>query len=155
MSDTSTDEDGLAGALADMGSSDADVRRRVEGLPAGARFTHLARWVELARDDRLPAWRCVAAMSVALNHCLSYPIDRAGFVRQVLAPLGLSDAAWIDMSMAQHMPLERRDDAVTRMIHLPIETPVGPAAVYVSLREANDTIEQAAVSPDLGRSGAP
>jgi hypothetical protein len=155
MSDAAADEASLAEALGDVASTDAEVRGRVEALPAGARFAQLARWLELAQDERLSAWRRMAAMSLALNHSVSYPIERAGFVRDVLAPLGLSDAAWIDMSIAQHVPLERRDDAVIRMIHLPIETPVGPAAVYVSLREASDTIEQAAVSPGLGRSGAP
>jgi hypothetical protein len=155
MTEASADEASLAEALGDASSSDAEVRRRVEALPAGVRFSQLARWLELARDEGLPAWRRVAAINLALDHCLSYPIERASFVRQVLAPLGLSDAAWIDMSIAQHVPLERRDDAVIRMIHLPIETPVGPAAVYVSLREAVDSIEQAAVSPDLDRSGAP
>jgi len=155
MSETGTDEDALAEALADVGSSDAEVRRRVDGLPREARFTHLARWLELGKDERLPAWRRVAAVGIALSHCLSYPIDRASFVRQALAPLGLANATWVDMTVAQHVPLERRDDAVIRMIHLPIETAVGPAAVYISLREANDSIEQAAISPDLDRSGAP
>ncbi|HEY1293185.1 MAG TPA: hypothetical protein VGJ60_08905 [Chloroflexota bacterium] len=155
MTEANAYEASLAEALEVPSRSDVDVRRLVDALPTGTRFTQLARWLELARNERLPTWRRLAALSLALSHGLSYPIQRAGFVREVLAPLGLSDAAWIDMSIAQHVPLERRDDTVIRMIHLPIETPVGPAAVYASLREASDTIEQAAVSPDLDRSGAP
>jgi hypothetical protein len=72
-------------------------------------------------------------------------------VRDALAPLGLETAPWYDMSVGQSVPVKRGDDLTVRMVHLAIETPVGPAAVYMALRQATDTIEQAAVSPDLDR----
>jgi hypothetical protein len=151
VSGASADEQALADALADASASDTAVRQQLDAVPAARRFDQAARWTELARDTRLPAWRRLAAYQLLVERTLRYPLARATFVREALAPLGVERAPWIDQSIAQHVPVDRRDDAVIRMIHLPIETPVGQAAVYVSLREDADTIEQAAVSPDLDR----
>lgn len=146
-----TDEDGLAQALGDAAIADADVAQRLRDLPAGARFSRVGRWLELARDERLPAWRRLAAIDLVLEHSLTYPMERPRFVRETLEPLGVGEVPWIDMTIAQHVPLERLEGAVIRMIQLPIETAVGPAAIYVSLRAGTDTIEAAAVSPDFER----
>ena len=107
----------------------------------------------MARDERLPPWRRLAAYQLLLEHSVTYPVDRATFVREALAPLGVSDSGWIDMTIGSYVPVERRDDAVIRMVHQPIQTSVGPAAVYLSLREATNMVEEAAVSPDLDRAG--
>lgn len=151
MSEATVDEAALAQALGDVSTSDAEVQRRLRELPTGARFGLVARWLELARDEGLPAWRRLAAIDVVLDHCLTYPIERTRFMREVLAPLGVAEVPWIDMTIAQHVPLERFDDALIRMIQLPIATAVGPAAIYISVRGATDMIQAAAVSPDLER----
>ena len=128
------DEDGLTHALGDTAVPDAEVARRLREVPAEARLGRVARWLELATDERLPAWRRVAAIDLVLTRGLAYPIERPRFMQETLEPLGVGDVPWIDMSIAQHVPLERLDHAVIRMIQLPIETAVGPAAIYVSLR---------------------
>lgn len=151
MSDATASERALADALADATAPDAAVRRQLDAVPADRRFGQQERWLALTRDGRLAAWRRLAAYRLLVERCLSYPAPRATFVREALAPLGLASAPWIDMTIAQHVPVARRDDAVIRMVHLPIQTAVGPAALYLVLREATDMIEQAAVSPDLDR----
>ena len=150
-----TNEDGLALVLGDASTPDAEVQQRLRELPRGARFGRAAQWLELARDERLPAWRRLAAIGVVLDHCLTYPIERPRFLRETLAPLGVGEVPWIDMTIAQHVPVERFQDAVISMIQLAIDTAVGPAAIYVSLRAATDTIEAAAVSPDPERAAGP
>jgi hypothetical protein len=57
------------------------------------------------------------------------------------------------MTIGSYVLVERRDDAVIRMVHLPIQTPLGAAALYLSLREGRTQSETAAVSPDLDRAG--
>ena len=141
----------LADALADANRPDEEVRRQVHSVPASLRFDLPEKWLALARDARLPAWRRLAAYGLLLERRLTYPVDRPTFVREVLTPLGLETAQWFDMTVGQSVPVKRGDDLVVRMVHLPIETPVGQAAVYMSLRLATDTIEQAAISPDLDR----
>ena len=147
----SVDERDLAAALADTGRPDEEVRQRLASLPAGLRFVQTETWIDLARDVRLPVWRRLAAYGLLLEHGLTFPADRPTFVREALAPLGLEHAQWIDMTVGQQVPVTRGDGLVVRMVQLPIETPVGPAAIYISLRLAGDIIEQAAVSPDLDR----
>lgn len=151
MSEVTVNESALADVLADVSRPDEEVRRHVDAVPARARFAQPEKWLTLARDARLPAWRRLAAYELLLERCLTYPVDRSTFVRQALSPLGLENAQWLDMSVGQWVPVKRGNDLVIRMVHLPIQTPVGQAAVYMSLRQATDTIEQAAVSPDLDR----
>ena len=151
MSEAAVNERALADALADANRPDEAVRRQVDSLPARLRFSQPERWLALARDARLPAWRRLAAYGLLLERCLTYPIDRHTFVRQALSPLGLETAPWFDMSVGQWVPVKRGNDLVIRMVQLPIQTPVGQAAVYMSVRQGTDTIEQAAVSPDLDR----
>src|SRR5688572_15378955 len=78
------DEDGLAQVLGDTATPDAEVEQRLRDLPAGVRFSRVARWLELARDERVPAWRRLAAIDLVLDHCLTYPIERSRFVRETL-----------------------------------------------------------------------
>src|SRR5262245_20998816 len=148
MSEAAINERALADALADTTRSDEAVRRQVQSLTARLRFNQPERWLTLARDARLPAWRRLAAYGLLLERCLTCPIDRRTFVSQALSPLGLETAQWLDMSVGQWVPVKRGNDLVIRMVHLPIQTPVGQAAVYMSLRQGTDTIEQAA---EIGR----
>ena len=151
MSEATVTERAVADALADANRPDEEVRRHVDSVPASLHFDLPEKWLALARDARLPAWRRLAAYGLLLDHCLTYPVDRPTFVREALTPLGLETAQWVDMTVGQSVPVKRGDDLVIHMVQLPIETAVGQAAVYLSLRLATDTIEQAAVSPDLDR----
>lgn len=147
MSEPSADERGLAGAIGNLDLPDAEVRRRLMALPAGQRFVQNDTWLALARDERLPVWRRLAAYRLLIERCLTYPCPREAFVRAALAPLGVDAGRMVDMTMAQALPVERRADTVIRMVHLPIATPIGPAAVYLALNPATDTVEQAGLSP--------
>lgn len=147
MSEPSVAERDLANALGDTDVSDAAVQGRLAALRADIRFTNPDRWLALARDERLPAWRRLAAYRLLLSRSLRYPMPLAAFARMALAPLGADAGAMVDMSMAQVVPVERRDDAVIRMIHVPIETAVGSAAVYLSLDPALETVLEAGLSP--------
>lgn len=141
-------EQQLAEALVDPTVYREDILRLLDALAPHEPFVLLETWSVLAQTESLSAWRRLTAYRLLIEHCLAYPLDREPFLDYALRPFGLDDEQIVDATMSQNIPIARGFGEAIAMAYLPIQTPVGPAAVYFAQDSDTGAIKRAGLYPN-------
>jgi hypothetical protein len=98
-------------------------------------------WKETMLDKQEPLNIRVAAADSLLFKLVKKHPDFLSFQNSASQWFELTPAQWMDMSMAQVLPIARKPDCKTLMGQLPIPTGEGNAAIYLSVSIDKNTIE--------------
>jgi hypothetical protein len=137
----------LLDALSDRAFDGGAIRILIDELPPQERFILDTRWVALALDRSMEAWRRLRAYELLVQRCLSYPCSLDAFETRALAPFGVNRGAAVDMTIAQVLPIERNHGEAIYMVPLPINTAIGVAAVYFAVIRGMKDVLRAGVGP--------
>jgi hypothetical protein len=144
----STKEEQLVAALGSSKHPRSEIDQMVKDLPEGERLVMPTAWFTVARDSAQEPWRRLLACKLLLNRSIGLPVNFDSFWDTLVAPLGIEKRQIVDMTMASAVPVQRSAELAVSMVALPITTPTGPAALYYSVRRADGTVVDAAISPE-------
>lgn len=141
-------EQQLVEALADPHVSREDILRLLDTFAPDAPLALTEMWSALAQAESLDAWRRLMAYRLLIERCLIYPLERESFLDTALRPFGLDDDQIIDATMSQNLPIAREFSETISIAYLPIQTPIGQAAVYFAHDRDTGAIMRAGVYPN-------
>ena len=146
-SDKRTLEGELLAALEDSALVAEDFNRMLVKVPEDALFSEFESWRTLIVDEEKQAWRRVAAGQIFFGKFAAFPLQLDEFQTTFIESLGVENEAWVDMSVAQVLPIERKPDRKILMANLPIPTDAGFVAIYLSVHVESGLAEEFALSP--------
>ena len=121
----------------------------IRALPKNLRFSRQDAWLALSLDPLLKKWQRWEAYKFLVYRCLHYPLAPNDFAAQAIEPFGIDRRQWIDMSMAQVLPLQRKVDDLIFMINLPLMSAIGPASIYFAISGATKQVERVGLHPEM------
>lgn len=141
--------DDLLRAIKDPAVSPAEIVNLMSEASPNSQAATKQAWIALATDARLEAWRRIVSIQILLNRHISYPQPLQEFLRDPLQLLEVSASAVQDMTIAQNLPFERIGGERARMAPLSILTAVGPAAIYFTVGDSDESVRRATVFPGI------
>lgn len=146
---TPEQEAALADTVGDEGSPKDAVLDALDAVVDGE-CNLRDRWAALAQDGTLVPWRRLVACDVLIANCVTYPRPLDEFIDVDLVALGIRRSDIADADILQNLPIERHPDEQRFVASLPIETSIGPAAVYFAVQRDRQQVMRAAVFPSPG-----
>jgi hypothetical protein len=122
---------------------------RIKNLPSDITFKLEDEWKKVENDEKLEAWRRVAAAKILMTHFIDYPCDWEEYMQHANNLLGIKMDQWREMSIAQAIPfpIDSENQVMAALLEIPADA--GKVAIYVAVDRVSKRVRDFAFVPEL------